>query len=82
SLEWMQIRANILNKRIVRPAVTECAMGAAVGAASKTVFHSVEAAVASMVRIADECEPSPAKASVYDELYGNFRETCSKFGYC
>ncbi|MDH7482550.1 MAG: FGGY family carbohydrate kinase [Armatimonadota bacterium] len=81
SVEWMQVRANILNRRIVRPKLTECAVGAAVIAASKTLFESLELAVSAMVKVGEAVEPEPKKVELYDVNYRVFREACASRGY-
>lgn len=73
---WLQIRADVLNRPVVRPAVTECAMGAAIVAASRTAFGSLGEASARMVRTDLRVEPDAANAALYDDLYRAFRTEC------
>ncbi|MDI6828371.1 MAG: FGGY family carbohydrate kinase [Armatimonadota bacterium] len=81
SVEWMQVRANILNRNVVRPGLTECAVGAAVVAASKTLFENLEWAASAMVKPGEAVEPDPKKVELYDINYRVFREACASRGY-
>lgn len=81
SLEWMQVRANIMDRRVVRPLHSECAMGAAALAASSTLFSDLETAVKAIVKPGDSVEPEPSKVGAYDERYQSFRNACHRRGY-
>jgi len=81
SFEWMQIRASILGKRIVRPLNSECAMGAACLAASRTIYSDLETAVRAMVKPGESADPDPTKVPIYADHYRLFREDCSARGY-
>jgi len=81
SPEWMQVRADILNKRIVRPASTECAMGTAAVAASKTLYGDLETAVRAMIEPGESVEPDPVRVDLYEQRYRAFRQACSLKGY-
>ena len=81
SLEWMQVRADILNRRVVRPQSAECAMGTAAVAASSTLHPDLESAVKAMVKPGESVEPDPEKAKVYEWRYGAFRDACTRRGY-
>jgi len=81
SIEWIQIRASILNKRVIKPKSTECAMGTAVVAASKTLFPDLESAACAMVKSGEEVEPNPAYVEAYDQRYQAFRDVCARRGY-
>lgn len=81
SSEWMQVRANILNRCIVRPLTTECAMGTAAIAASKILFPDLESAIKAMVKPGETVDPEPNKAETYDCHYAGFRNACSSRGY-
>ena len=81
SPEWMQVRANILNRRVVRPQCTDCAMGTAAVAASKTLFSDLESAVRALVKPGESIEPDPAKLDAYSERYAAFRNACARRGY-
>ncbi|MHB0998302.1 MAG: FGGY-family carbohydrate kinase [Armatimonadota bacterium] len=81
SFEWMQIRANILNKRVVRPASTECAIGTAAVAASGSIYPDLETAVRAMVKPGKSAEPDASKVGIYEERYRIFRKACADRGY-
>jgi xylulokinase len=76
SLQWMQIRADVLGRKIVRPAITESAMGSAIVAASRTGFNCLSDASSAMVSIDAEVRPDSQKAQAYNERYKRFREEC------
>lgn len=81
SPEWMQVRADILNRRVARPASTECAMGTAMVAASRTVYADLESAVSAMVTAAEAVDPDPSRTDLYEQRYRAFREACALKGY-
>lgn len=81
SPEWMQIRASILNRRVVRPLYAECVMGTAAVAASTSLFSNLQSAVQSMVKPGESAEPDSVKATIYAEHYEHFREACTHRGY-
>jgi len=81
SLEWMQVRADILNKRVIRPQLTECAIGTAVVAASKTLFENIETAARGMIKMGESAEPNPFSVDTYNERYAGFRKACADHGY-
>jgi len=78
---WLQIRANILRRRLAVPKVVEAAMGSAVLAASKAAFGDISRAVESMVEIGKEFLPDTAVADQYDEAYEQYLAGCRKRGY-
>ncbi len=80
SLEWMRIRASALNRTLVRPAITESAMGTAVVAASRTIYHSLTEASRKMVRRDVEVGPEPVLVEAYDQGYRAFRAECEARG--
>ena len=80
--EWLQIRANILNRALVRPAgEVSSAMGAAVVAASHTIYDSLSEATRNMVHPGLRVEPEKEKVEVYRGLYRRFRRACAVVGY-
>ena len=81
SEEWMQVRANILNRRVTRPASAECAMGTAAVAASQTLFPDLASAVKSMIRPGPSVSPDPSLVPTYEDHYQAFREACAARGY-
>lgn len=78
---WLGVRANVLNRVIARSAVAESAMGAAIIAASRTMYASLSEASRNMVKLDLKIEPEPHTARRYDELYARFRQETSKRGY-
>jgi len=80
SVTWMRIRAAALNRRIVRPAVTESAMGAAVVAASRTLYSSLTEASGAMVKHDLVVEPDRDLADAYEARYRAFRTECAVRG--
>jgi xylulokinase len=78
---WLRVRANVLNRVIARSAVAESAMGAAIIAASRTMYASLSEASRNMVKLDLKIEPEPHTARRYDELYARFRQETSKRGY-
>ncbi len=81
SFEWMQVRASILNRRIVRPENPECAMGTAAVAASRTLYSDLESAVREMIKPGESADPEPDKLDIYNDHYRLFREDCAARGY-
>lgn len=69
---WSSIRASVLNKSMVKPAVTETAFGAAVLAASGCWYNSLVEAAAAMVRTVEIFEPQLAWQPVYEDHYLRF----------
>ena len=80
SKAWMTIRAAVLKKRLYKPSVTESAMGAAIVAASKTVYRSLAEATEAMVRYDYVVEPDSKLVDPYEEAYRKFRRECNERG--
>jgi len=76
---WLQMRANILEKVIVKPRAGSPEMGAAILAASKTIFRNLSEAVKAMVHIEKFIEPD--QESNYLPKYRKFRQVCRAIGY-
>jgi sugar (pentulose or hexulose) kinase len=76
----MTIRAAVLKKRLYKPSVTESAMGAAIVAASKTVYRSLAEATEAMVRYDYVVEPDSKLVDPYEEAYRKFRRECNERG--
>ncbi len=77
---WLQIRAHILNRKILVPKVVEAAMGAAILAASTIKFEGTSEAVDSMVVIEKEFLPDSSVSAKYDSMYKKFKDACIKRG--
>lgn len=78
---WMQIRADVLYRRLLRPREPGAAMGAAILAASRTAFDGLIPATRAMVNLERCFEPRPMVAGLYDERYLCFRTACAERGY-
>ncbi len=72
---WLQIKADILGKPLVRPQITEAsALGAAILASvGSGVYRSAEQAVAALVRVDRVFEPDPIRHRRYDESFARYR---------
>ena len=73
---WLQIRADVLGRSVLRPELTGAAAGAAILAAGLEHFEGLEAAARAMVRIQKEVAPRPQLAAPYNEKFARFREEC------
>jgi sugar (pentulose or hexulose) kinase len=78
---WLQIRADVLKRRLLRPVETGAAMGAAILAASRTHYDGVVPAARAMVHIERSVQPRPALVERYTERYQCFRAACAERGY-
>jgi len=78
---WLRVRANVLNRAMARADVAESAMGAAIIAASRTMYDSLSEAARNMVKLDLKIEPDLQTAERYDELYSRFREETGRRGY-
>lgn len=79
SLEWLKLRANILQKTIKVPEVTDAAIGGAMLGASAVKYSNLSEAVEHMGRFAKVVEPDAEKAHVYDEMYAQFKEKLREY---
>lgn len=78
---WLQVRANVLSKAVLRPAVPEAAMGMAILAASSDLGLGLGRAARRMVRIDVEIRPEEELVPQYLESYELFRaEVARRFG--
>jgi len=78
---WLQIRADTLNRTVLRPALTGAAMGAAILAASLAHYDDLARAARAMVRMDREVGPRTDFVGRYAEKYQRFTEECSHCGY-
>lgn len=71
---WLQIKADILNRPLVRPRITEAgALGAAILAGiGAGVYASAQEAIATLVKIDRVFEPDPDRARRYDERFAKY----------
>ncbi len=81
SPEWLQIRADILNKTLRKPKVTGAHLGAAILAASRTHWGSLAEAADRMVTIEGETAPDSARAARYADRYRDFLAEMRRRGY-
>ncbi|MGV3764264.1 FGGY-family carbohydrate kinase [Parapedobacter sp.] len=79
---WLRIRTNVLGRPIYKCRDANGAVGAAIGAASRTRFGSVAEAARSMTVVDREVIPEPALVGRYETDYGNFVVEMKKKGYC
>ncbi len=77
-----QMRADILDRAVVRAAQPGAAFGAALLAATGAWFGGdVMAAIGSMTRIEERFAPDAERSPRYQEVYARFREACRRRGY-
>ncbi|QNL50442.1 FGGY-family carbohydrate kinase [Olivibacter sp. SDN3] len=69
---WLRIRSNVLNKPVYRCKEASGVLGAAICAASKTIFNTVTEAVEHMTHRSLEVYPERSLAARYDENYHKF----------
>jgi sugar (pentulose or hexulose) kinase len=79
--EWMQVRASVLNRRVVCPRHEGRAFGAAVLAASGTFYSDIETSARALSLPAETAEPDPMLVDSYLNRYGRLREACARRGY-
>ena len=73
---WLQICADIMNRPIIRPAITEAgALGAAILAGiGKGIFPNSQAGVEMMVKLEHKFEPDKVQVSRYAQRYEKYRQ--------
>ena len=77
-----QLRANVLGKTILLPRYPTAAFGAAILAATGTVFAGdVIRAIQSMSAILETYFPSAEFVPAFDAIYNSFRDACARRGY-
>jgi xylulokinase len=71
---WLQIKADILNRPLVRLKITEAgALGAAILAGiGAGVYASAEEAIASLVKTDRVFEPDPDRVRAYNERFAKY----------
>ena len=76
-----QLRANVLKREIVQCLHPNSAFGAAILAASTTLFAGdLKSAMRAMTRVSKRYPPEPTAADQYDRLYAAFRAACARRG--
>lgn len=78
---WSTIRASTLQRSLVRPAIRETAMGAALLAASAVWYADLSEAARRMVRYDREFVPQVKLREQYQEKYGRFKNEIQLRGY-
>ncbi|OGO33415.1 MAG: hypothetical protein A2Z16_00880 [Chloroflexi bacterium RBG_16_54_18] len=78
---WSTIRASTLQRTLVRPAIRETAMGAALLAASAVWYGDLSEAARRIVRYDREFEPQVRLHENYQEKYGRFKHEMQLRGY-
>ncbi len=76
---WLQMKADVLQTPVERPACTEAAsLGAAMMAATATgQFGSLTEAADAWYAPAQRFEPNPELASAYEDVFGRYVESCA-----
>jgi D-ribulokinase len=77
----LQIRADVLGRRLIVPEVPSGAMGAAILAARGAAYGTVTEAARGMVRRSRVVEPRRALQDAYDGRYARFVAACRERGY-
>jgi xylulokinase len=77
---WLQMKADLLGRRVERPACPDAAsLGAAMLAATGVgQFSQVQEAALAWYRPARRFDPDPARYETYREVYGRYRELYGK----
>jgi sugar (pentulose or hexulose) kinase len=79
---WLKIRSSVMQKPILKMRYTEGAVGAAVLAASHTLFANLEEAAARMIRLDQIIEPgAPEVGERYEYNYQRFLQRLVDAGY-
>ena len=81
SKPWLQIRADVLQKILVKTNFTSAALGCAILAASRTFYTSLKEAAKNMIGEKEEIHPRLKYADLYRQRYDHFRKLCRERGY-
>ena len=81
SIEWMQIRADVLGMETARTQNASAAMGSAIIAASRTLFDSIAEASAQMIKVDRVVTPRNEMVARYSEAYQRFLDALRQRGY-
>lgn len=77
-----QLRANILNRNVLRSANPTASFGAAILAASTVLFGGdLTSAIHSMTRVLERHAPQHRLVEKYAEAYRLFRAACARHGF-
>jgi sugar (pentulose or hexulose) kinase len=80
NMEWMRIRASVLQRSVVRPVETSSAFGAAIIALAGSPQNISETARV-LVKYNFEALPRAEATTAYDDRYGEFLHELSERGY-
>jgi sugar (pentulose or hexulose) kinase len=76
-----QLRANILNRNVLRSANPTASFGAAILAAGTVLFGGdLTAAMRGMTRVLESHAPQPQAVDQYEKVYTLFRAACARHG--
>ncbi|MGQ9816198.1 MAG: FGGY-family carbohydrate kinase, partial [Candidatus Roseilinea sp.] len=81
SMVWLKVRASALDRALVRPAVSETAMGVALLAAAGAWHDNLSTAARAMVRPQVIVEPDARLGPAYKARYAEFCEHLRQRGY-
>ncbi|MCS7061171.1 MAG: FGGY family carbohydrate kinase [Anaerolineae bacterium] len=81
SVVWLKIRASALGRTLIRPRVSETAMGAALLAAGGAWHGSLSTAARQMVKPDAVVEPDERLARAYQARYEGFKSALRQRGY-
>jgi sugar (pentulose or hexulose) kinase len=77
-----QLRSHVLKRTVVRCRYPTAAFGAAILTATGALYSGdVSGAIQAMTTVCESYSPSDQMAQCYDEIYGLFREACTRRGY-
>ena len=79
--KWLHIRANVLNKRILKSHKAEGAMGAAIVGATHTYKGGVSEAAEHLLGDTEIVSPDATSVKLYTESYQNFIQILKEKGY-
>jgi sugar (pentulose or hexulose) kinase len=82
SPELSQLRANVLNRNVLRSGNPTASFGAAILAAGTVFFGGdLTAAIRSMTRVLESHAPQPEAVDQYEKAYQLFRAACARHGF-
>jgi xylulokinase len=75
---WAQIITDIINREVIIPVGTDAAFGAALMAGiAAGMFENTPQFIDSLVKVRARLAPHPARVSLYEELFGIYREAAN-----
>jgi sugar (pentulose or hexulose) kinase len=78
---WLQIRADVLEKTLIKPKFPDASLGCAILAASRTYYNSLVEAAQAMAQLDQPVIPDLKTTDRYQEKYLHFKEEMVKRGY-